>query len=49
VDTQALEDLDRGFNFAFLDLTVAERQDFQKSHRFLGLLVAFDVLHDDLG
>jgi hypothetical protein len=46
--TQALDHIRSGFDLAFLDLTSAERQYFQKSHRFLGLLVAFDVLQHDL-
>ena len=44
--TQPLQNIDNGLHFALLDLLVAERQDLQKRHRVLGLLVTSYVLED---
>jgi len=41
---QTIDHIVRRLYFARLDLTVAESQDLQKGHGFLGLLIAGDVL-----
>ena len=47
--TKALDDIGGRLNLALFDLTSAERQNFQKRHGLLRLLVAFNILYYNLG